>query len=167
MCDYSEQLGDEHRRTFGQFFTHPSVARYMVGWVLESGEQTVFDPAFGLGAFREALPGNPRVGFPACEVDPRIIEYWEQRTGERATFVVGEDYLRSWGERHRNIVCNPPYMRFQRFEPNDLNRALVLSPEVFASIPAEKIPEAVKAVRAENRVPAWVEERFALLKNAL
>ena len=58
-------------------------------------------------------------------------------------------------------------MRFQKFELNDLNSALVPSPEVFASIPAEKIPEAVKAVRAENRVPAWVEERFALLKNAL
>ncbi len=121
MCEYEQYVGTDHRRSFGQFFTPPAVSKFMARWVLDSGNRSLFDPAFGLGAFREAIPENAGVEFSACEVDPKIIEFWQRKTGKNAEFVAAEDYLRSWGRTHSNIVCNPPYMRFQKF----LNRSRV------------------------------------------
>lgn len=121
MCEYEQQVGTDHRRSLGQFFTPSDVSRFMARWVLGSGNKFLFDPAFGLGAFREAIPEDMDVEFSACEVDPRIIEFWERKTGQNAEFVDMEDYLHSWGRTHSNIVCNPPYMRFQKF----LNRSVV------------------------------------------
>ena len=121
MLDYAQYVGDNHRKSFGQYFTHPDVAGFMTRWVLDSGKKSLFDPAFGLGAFRKAVPQNSNVTFSACEIDPGIVEFWERHTGERSGFIAGEDYLRSWGKHHANIVCNPPYMRFQKF----LNRDIV------------------------------------------
>lgn len=121
MREYEQYVGADHRRSFGQFFTPSNVSKFMVRWVLGSGKKSLFDPAFGLGAFREAIPEDTDVEFSACEVDPRIIEFWQRKTGESAEFVSAEDYLHSWGKTHSNIVCNPPYMRFQKF----LNRSIV------------------------------------------
>ena len=121
MLEYIQHVGDTHRKSFGQYFTHPDVAGFMTRWVLRSGKKSLFDPAFGLGAFRDAVPQDSKVTFSACEIDPRIIKFWERQTGERSGFIAGEDYLRSWGGKHDNIACNPPYMRFQKF----LNRGIV------------------------------------------
>ena len=112
---------ENRRRALGQYFTHPKVADFMVRWVLGSGQKALFDPAFGLGAFWEALPKRSRIGFSASEIDPDIIQAWKRKTGASASFVAAEDYLLSWGKGHPNIVCNPPYMRFQKF----LNRKAV------------------------------------------
>ena len=120
--DYIQHVGDAHRKFFGQYFTHPDVAGFMTRWVLRSGKKSLFDPAFGLGAFREAVPQDSQITFSACEADPKIIAFWERHTGKRSGFITAEDYLRSWGGTHDNIVCNPPYMRFQKF----LNRHIVL-----------------------------------------
>ena len=123
MNSYAEYAGNGHRRSLGQYFTHPKVASFMVRWVLGSGHKALFDPAFGLGAFREALRKEAAIGFSASEVDPQIIRFWERQAGQSAEFVALEDYLLSWGKAHPNIVCNPPYMRFQKF----LNRKAVFS----------------------------------------
>ncbi len=119
MREYTQHIGANHRQSLGQYFTHPDVARFMTGWVLDSGKPSLFDPAFGLGVFREVIPQDSRVAFSACEVDSRIIEFWERKTGERSGFITVEDYLHSWGRHHANIVCNPPYMRFQKFLQRD------------------------------------------------
>lgn len=119
MRDYTQHVGACHRQSLGQHFTHPDVAGFMTGWVLASGKQSLFDPAFGLGVFREVIPRDSPVTFSACEVDSRIIEFWERKTGECSGFVTVEDYLHSWGRHHANIVCNPPYMRFQKFLQRD------------------------------------------------
>ena len=120
MLDYLQVVGEEHRKRFGQFFTPDPVAAFMVRWVLDSGGDAVFDPAFGLGAFRTAID-CAGVQFTGCEVDATIVEFWERNTGERADFIAIEDYFRTWGCQYANIVCNPPYMRFQKF----LNRDVV------------------------------------------
>ena len=120
MLDYLQVVGEEHRKRFGQFFTPDTVAAFMVHWVLDSGMDAVFDPAFGLGAFRTAIDCDS-VQFTGCEVDATIVEFWERNTGERADFIAIEDYLRTWGSQYASIVCNPPYMRFQKF----LNRDVV------------------------------------------
>ncbi len=122
MSDYIQAAGEKHQKQFGQFFTPPAVAEFMMRWVLDAKANAVFDPAFGLGAFRTAIAGRADVQFTGCEVDPTIVEFWEQHTGKRADFIAIEDYLLSWGSQHANIVCNPPYMRFQKF----LNRNVVI-----------------------------------------
>lgn len=120
---YLEGVGERHRKQFGQYFTHPDVADFMVKWVLASGYPSLHDPGFGLGTFyREAVDGR-RIDFTAGEVDPVVLNFWEKATGREAHFVERGDYLLSWGKKHTNIVCNPPYMRFQKF----LNRDDVFS----------------------------------------
>ena len=120
---YLELIGDDHRKTLGQFFTPPEVANFMVRWVLQSGVNGTHDPGFGLGAFLDAAPEEAHETFTGSEVDPKILEYWESRSSPDASKVSvrQEDYLLSWGRKFGNIVCNPPYMRFQKF----LNRKVV------------------------------------------
>ncbi len=57
---YTETVGLLHRKKYGQFFTESRVANFMVNWVLGASSQTLFDPAFGLGAFSSAAQA---VGF--------------------------------------------------------------------------------------------------------
>ncbi len=120
--DFLREVGEPHRKKYGQFLTHPDVAKFMVDWALYSGEKSLYDPAFGLGAFLNAVSGL-EVQFDGSEIDSKILEYWIKApngNGNQAR-IFNEDYLLSWGKSHANIVCNPPYMRFQKF----LNRNCV------------------------------------------
>ena len=116
---YLEKVGVEHRKHFGQFFTPPAVARFMTQWALGAGGKSLYDPGFGLGALLEPLAGRSHVDFTASEIDANVLHFWERATGCSPSFVANEDYLLSWGDRHDNIVCNPPYMRFQKFHNRD------------------------------------------------
>ena len=87
----------------------------MMRWTLGSERNDLFDPAFGLGAFWEAVREDASIRFSASEIDPQIIRFWEQETAESAEFLAVEDYLLSWGKVHSNIVNNPPDLRFQKF----------------------------------------------------
>ena len=113
---YCRTVSEEHRKEIGQFFTHPKVADFMVEWVLGSGVRELYDPAFGLGAF---LPMEPDVSFSASEIDSVAINYCREKAASNLPFLIQEDYLRAWGKCHPNIVCNPPYMRFQKFLTRD------------------------------------------------
>lgn len=91
----------------------------MVEWVLGSGLRNIYDPAFGLGAFYKPVSKRADILFTASELDPAVIEFWRNDQGHDTKFVNTEDYLLSWGKKHQNIVCNPPYMRFQKFLNRD------------------------------------------------
>ena len=119
---YLACVGEKHRKDYGQFFTHPTVAAFMVGWALESGKKAIFDPGFGLGAFFDPIEDRPDIRFSGCEIDPTILDFWKSATQRKIDFIENEDYLLSWDKTCENIVCNPPYMRFQKF----LNRDEVL-----------------------------------------
>ncbi len=119
---YLQTVPYTHRRALGQFFTHPAVARFMVRWILESGKGGIHDPAFGLGAFLDAMPADADAVFTGSEVDPKVLSYWRGCASSRGADAREEDYLLSWGRKFGNIVCNPPYMRFQKFT----NREAVL-----------------------------------------
>ena len=114
---YIGAVGDAHRKNFGQFFTHQKVADFMISWALDSGVPKLFDPAFGLGAFR---PQSPAVEFSALEIDPCIVNFYREKTEGASDFIRISDYLTTWGQRHSNIICNPPYMRFQKFKNRDI-----------------------------------------------
>lgn len=116
---YDNEVGILHRKAFGQFFTPPAIAKFMVEWVLQSGINSLYDPAFGLGVFYEAsLDFCQKINFTASEIDSRVVDFWKKQN-EDTRFIKIEDYLLSWGGRHKNIVCNPPYMRFQKFLNRD------------------------------------------------
>ena len=123
MDAYTARVGMAHRRRLGQFFTPPPVARFMTRWALGAGATKLFDPAFGLGAFRDALPDAAGVDFSASEVDPRAVRHWRAHRGESGRFIAVEDYLLAWRRRRASIVCNPPYMRFQKFGNRQAVRA--------------------------------------------
>jgi len=113
--DYISKVGENHRKSYGQYFTHPEIARFMVNWVLESGVDHIHDPGFGLGAFYNAVKRKKQIVFTATEIDRKIIDYIEEMNSCLFNFIKNDDYLLSWGTKHGNIVCNPPYMRFQKF----------------------------------------------------
>ena len=119
QAEYLRSVGEEHRKRYGQFFTRPEVAEFMVRWVSKSGQRTLFDPAFGLGAFWRPVADDPSIVFAGSEKDPKILDCWAGGAGERKVEIEHEDYLLSWGKSHANIVCNPPYMRFQKFIGRD------------------------------------------------
>lgn len=113
--EYLRLVGEPHRKRFGQYFTPPQVADFMVEWVSGSGLKSMFDPAFGLGVFHGSATKFGIREFGGCEVDSRILKSWNNAQNHDAVRVEHADYLLSWDRRQDNIVCNPPYMRFQRF----------------------------------------------------
>ena len=115
IVDYAKSVGELHRKRFGQFFTHPTVARFMVRWLLDSKSDGIFDPGFGLGAFYDQIPENRRDSFRAMESDSAILDFWKRSSGNGGRFITQGDYLHTWDLKHKNIVCNPPYARFQKF----------------------------------------------------
>jgi adenine-specific DNA-methyltransferase len=112
---YGESVSSRHRQQFGQFFTDPRVASFMVDQVLRSGQKSLYDPCFGHGAFFDAVSGRSDVAFYASEVDPTVLDFWKMHHPDTVANVHLEDYFKTWGRQHLNIVCNPPYMRFQKF----------------------------------------------------
>lgn len=89
----------------------------MLEWIDESTHRDLYDPAFGLGAFYPPLNSClPEFDyFSASEIDSTILSHWSSYCTQKNLDIECEDYLLSWGKKHGNIVCNPPYMRFQKF----------------------------------------------------
>jgi len=120
---YFQKTDSSHRKKFGQFFTHPDVAQFMTNWVLASGQETIYDPAFGLGAFYLPIQNREDINFYGSEIDPTVLEFGlEFGLNSSLDFKLSikiEDYLLAWDKQHQNIVCNPPYMRFQKFLNRD------------------------------------------------
>ena len=116
---YLDTVGETHRKTFGQFSTHPKVADFMVRWVADSKNRHVHDPGFGLGAFYKAASKHD-VRITASEIDPKVLNHWRNANPDSDIDISREDYLLSWGKTYGNVVCNPPYMRFQKFKNRDL-----------------------------------------------
>jgi len=57
--------------------------------------------------------------FGGCEIDPAVLSYWRKWSDGAEVSVIEADYFNQWGASWNNIVCNPPYMRFQHFENRD------------------------------------------------
>ncbi|MEY3870790.1 MAG: hypothetical protein RLZZ338_4684, partial [Cyanobacteriota bacterium] len=113
---YTSLVGQEHREKFGQFFTNREVADFMVKWVLSGNDRALYDPAFGLGVFYDAALANKFQGeFKGTEIDSQILSFFFQQENSGAIDVKNADYLSIWGETYSGIICNPPYMRFQKF----------------------------------------------------
>lgn len=122
--EYLQTTDFSWRQQRGQFFTPPAVADFMVEWLLQKPCRTLFDPAFGLGAFATAAWNrNPSLQVRGMEICSKIMAAWKKESPNGLAEIEQGDYLLHWGETHETLVCNPPYRRFQHF----CNRAEVFS----------------------------------------
>ncbi|MBW6486086.1 MAG: SAM-dependent methyltransferase [Syntrophobacterales bacterium] len=115
---YIDETPLNHRKDYGQFFTPPPVARLMAKWVIKDNPGTVIDPAFGLGVFYDEIikiNSINQVAFTGYEIDNHIITYLNHNGKSQNLRVINTDYLEADVGSFDGIICNPPYMRFQKF----------------------------------------------------
>lgn len=113
---YISETSLGYRKDFGQFFTPPAVARIMAKWIMKGNPETVLDPAFGLGVFYDEvikINSNQRTQFTGYEIDEHILNYSCYNRNDLKIF--NNDYLETDTGTFDGIICNPPYMRFQKF----------------------------------------------------
>ena len=114
---YKEYSRAEHRKKYGQYFTPRYIAEYMSKWIHDGSNKGVHDPAFGLGVFAEFFDD-----IQGSEIDHQILDYYNTYIGD-INNIYREDYLLAWDWHNRkypNIICNPPYMKFQDYQDKDL-----------------------------------------------
>ena len=119
--EYTSRVGLAQRKRFAQFFTPTKIAKFMVDWVLDGRlKGAVHDPAFGLGAFWRETPADR--DFSGSDVDETVLAFFMEKVPGARVRLECKDYLLSFDGKFDNVVCNPPYLRFQKF----LNRDAVL-----------------------------------------
>lgn len=113
---YTDETTLNHRKDYGQFFTPIPVARLMARWVMKDNPETILDPAFGLGIFYDELTkidSINKVHFVGYEIDKKIFRFINHANHNLE--VINSDYLEAEAGKFDGIICNPPYMRFQKF----------------------------------------------------
>lgn len=118
---YTNQVGKDHIKKLGQYFTAPSIADFCVKWVLR-GAKSLLDPAVGNSVFLTAAKKhNPDCKLTGYEIDPVILDYFGNPAD--ADLRNADFLLCDWDDTYDAIVCNPPYNRFQAIP----NREEILS----------------------------------------
>lgn len=115
---YIMQTPIEYRKEFGQFFTPSSVAGLMAKWVMKHKPKNILDPAFGLGVFYDEINkirSSRQSLFTGYEIDNHILTYFDSRHNGNGLRIINDDYLEADISGFDAIICNPPYMRFQKF----------------------------------------------------
>ena len=109
--DYTNYVNSEHIKSYGQYFTMPSVANFMCKWACTNA-QSMLDPAVGNSIFLSAThKSNPNCSLNGYEIDATILKYFGNPTNAD---ISNSDYLLTdWNTKYDAIVCNPPYNRFQ------------------------------------------------------
>jgi adenine-specific DNA-methyltransferase len=116
--EYINQTPLNHRKDYAQFFTPTPVARLMAKWVMKGDPKTILDPAFGLGVFYDEIikiNADKQLMFTGFEIDNHIIAYLNHNERMPNLRVINNDYLEAEVGSYGAIICNPPYMRFQKF----------------------------------------------------
>lgn len=110
----------QHRKRFCQFYTPQAIAKFMLQWVLEKNPKTLYDPAFGMGAFYYASQSLKFTGqFIATELDAQSFDFYRQYGRTDKLELINSDYFEDWDNQWEAIICNPPYLRFQKYENKD------------------------------------------------
>ena len=109
--EYTNNVGSDHVKLFGQFFTNYKVARFMCSWACP-GAKSMLDPAVGNSIFLYyAKQYSSDCELYGYEIDEKILNYFGNPLNAA---ISTSDYLTNdWGQVYDAIVCNPPYNRFQ------------------------------------------------------
>ncbi len=114
---YAKQVGDEHIKSYGQYFTPNCIAEFMVGWACE-GASTMLDPAVGNSIFfKYTQKHNPKCKMFGYEKDKKIINFFGNPCN--ATVFEKDYFDGDWDIQYDAIVCNPPYSKFQAISNRD------------------------------------------------
>lgn len=109
--EYTKTADSSRIKSYGQYFTMPSVAQFMCDWACKNAS-SMLDPAVGNSIFLTSTKNtNPQCALTGYEIDKAILEYFGNPADAR---LHNSDYLLSdWDSKYDAIVCNPPYNRFQ------------------------------------------------------
>lgn len=109
--EYTAQIDGDHIKSFGQYFTMPSVADFMCTWAC-ANSTSMLDPAVGNSIFLTTTRKiNPNCKLSGYEIDDTILDYFGNPANAE---IIHSDYLLTdWDTKYDAIVCNPPYNRFQ------------------------------------------------------
>ena len=116
--DYIANTKISYRKDYGQFFTPSIVSSIMAKWITENEPKTILDPAFGLGVFYEEISKlslQYQWNLTAYEIDNNILDYLDNIQDNKNITILNQDFLVSEINYYDAIICNPPYMRFQKF----------------------------------------------------
>jgi adenine-specific DNA-methyltransferase len=116
--EYTLKTPISHRKDYGQFFTPPSVARLMAKWIIKDDPKSILDPAFGLGIFYDEInqiKPDKNFQFTSYELDKLILSYLSFNESSKNLKLINNDYLETDLSLYDAIICNPPYLRFQKF----------------------------------------------------
>ncbi|MGK7943505.1 MAG: class I SAM-dependent DNA methyltransferase, partial [Microcystaceae cyanobacterium] len=116
--EYLAETSIGYRKEYGQFFTPSLVAKLMARWIMEKSPKTILDPAFGLGIFYEEISHialEKDLHFTGYEIDQHILSYLNSLSQAQNLTILNKDYLESDLSCFDAIICNPPYIRFQKF----------------------------------------------------
>ncbi len=104
-----------NKKTLGQFFTDPVVAKFMVEIATDSKTKSFLDPTIGKGVFAEEISKTNRdISIDGFEIDKKIFD--EEFADKSDRFCVkNANYLYQDLEcKYDSIICNPPYNKFQK-----------------------------------------------------
>jgi adenine-specific DNA-methyltransferase len=123
---YNILVPRQHRKKYGQFFTPPVIAKFMVNWVLQKGAKKVLDPGVGTGIFLSQvfnlLKNEKTFQLTGIDIDPALLNACFLRlkllgVNTDGLRLLKGDFL-TWrvDDKYDSIVCNPPYVKFHGFD---------------------------------------------------
>ena len=102
-----------NKKKYGQYFTNPLIADFMVNLGFSNNIKDFLDPAVGPGIFVEYInKKNKEINIDAYEIDPKMIIEFKKKIKFDVN-LLNCDYLYSDDKKYDLIVCNPPYNKFQ------------------------------------------------------
>lgn len=120
------------RKGRGAFFTPPAIAKFIAEWAIQSGTDTVFEPAAGDAEFllhathRLQHLGNSHPHVFGCELHDWSAASGRKRVADAggcAEIAVGDFFLQELEPEFDAVIGNPPYIRFQEFSGEKRVRA--------------------------------------------
>ena len=105
---------NSRKKEFGQFFTDPLIAQFMVDLCVDQHTSSLLDPAVGMGIFTKlAYQKKDTIHITACEIDPCMIGAFKENNPYPSSLIEKDYLMTDFAEKYDCIICNPPYHKFQ------------------------------------------------------
>ncbi len=128
-------------KSLGAFYTDAQIADFLAWWAIRSPTDTILDPCFGGGVFvRSAcerllkVEGDPRCQVTGVEIDPQVYErvaskLQDQYSIRRSKLVLADFFSvdATPAVAFDVVIGNPPFVRYQRFQGESRQVALLRS----------------------------------------
>lgn len=99
----------KEKKKYGQYFTIPLIADFMVGMIEHGKASKVLEPSCGKGVFLSKLEEHGFHNIDAYEIDRSLKPAFP--------YVRYESFVSSKMDKYDVIIGNPPYIRWKNLEP--------------------------------------------------